>query len=95
MPEAAPRSGCCSSSPTTCRTSTTPTATAATSTSPISLTATSKTPASTPYYGGSSGFADVFDLIDDACDGLLAHVLDTRPTGTAPNLSLVDARAVG
>ncbi len=29
-----------------------------------------------PYYGGPSGFADVFDLIDDACDGLLAHVLD-------------------
>lgn len=29
-----------------------------------------------PYYGGPSGFADVFDLIDGACDGLLAHVLD-------------------
>jgi protein-tyrosine phosphatase len=29
-----------------------------------------------PYYGGPNGFADVFDLIDDACDGLLAHVLD-------------------
>ncbi len=28
-----------------------------------------------PYYGGPSGFADVFDLIDGACDGLLAHVL--------------------
>jgi protein-tyrosine phosphatase len=28
-----------------------------------------------PYYGGPSGFADVFDLIDAACDGLLAHVV--------------------
>ena len=33
-----------------------------------------------PYYGGPSGFADVFDLIDGACDGLLAHVLATRPS---------------
>jgi protein-tyrosine phosphatase len=30
-----------------------------------------------PYYGGPTGFADVFDLIDAACDGLLAHVLAT------------------
>jgi protein-tyrosine phosphatase len=28
-----------------------------------------------PYYGGPTGFADVFDLIDAACEGLLAHVL--------------------
>jgi protein-tyrosine phosphatase len=27
-----------------------------------------------PYYGGPDGFADVFDLIDAACRGLLAHV---------------------
>jgi protein-tyrosine phosphatase len=32
-----------------------------------------------PYYGGPDGFADVFDLIDAACLGLLDHVrsLDT------------------
>ena len=30
-----------------------------------------------PYYGGSNGFADVFDLIDAACRGLLAD-LQTR-----------------
>ena len=27
-----------------------------------------------PYYGGPTGFADVFDLIDAACRGLLDHV---------------------
>ena len=27
-----------------------------------------------PYYGGPSGFADVFDMIDVACRGLLVHV---------------------
>ncbi|MBI2424991.1 MAG: low molecular weight phosphotyrosine protein phosphatase [Candidatus Hydrogenedentes bacterium] len=27
-----------------------------------------------PYYGGPQGFARVFDMIDDACDGLLAAV---------------------
>lgn len=27
-----------------------------------------------PYYGGAQGFAQVLDLIEDACDGLLAHV---------------------
>jgi len=32
-----------------------------------------------PDYGGPTGFADVFDLIDDACDGLLAHVLLADP----------------
>jgi protein-tyrosine phosphatase len=32
-----------------------------------------------PYYSGPDGFADVFDLIDAACQGLLDHVraLDT------------------
>ncbi len=27
-----------------------------------------------PYYGGDAGFMHVLDLIEDACDGLLAHV---------------------
>ena len=28
-----------------------------------------------PYYGGERGFADVLTLVEDACDGLLEHVL--------------------
>lgn len=27
-----------------------------------------------PYYGGSSGFEKVLDLLDDACTGLLKHI---------------------
>ena len=27
-----------------------------------------------PYYGGEEGFAQVLDLIEDACTGLLDHV---------------------
>jgi len=27
-----------------------------------------------PYYGDASGFEQVLDLVEDACDGLLAHV---------------------
>ncbi len=27
-----------------------------------------------PYMGGPAGFADVYDLIDSACSGLLTHV---------------------
>lgn len=27
-----------------------------------------------PYYGGGAGFEHVLDLVEDACDGLLAHV---------------------
>ena len=27
-----------------------------------------------PYYGGETGFQQVLDLIEDACDGLLEHV---------------------
>ncbi len=27
-----------------------------------------------PYYGGADGFEHVLDLVEDACDGLLAHV---------------------
>jgi len=30
-----------------------------------------------PYYGGPTGFADVFDLVDVACRGLLDHVRRT------------------
>ena len=38
-----------------------------------------------PYYGGETGFADVFDIIDAACTGLLAEIqaeiqAETRPT---------------
>ncbi len=28
-----------------------------------------------PYYGGEQGFEDVFDMVDDACKGLLNHIL--------------------
>lgn len=27
-----------------------------------------------PYYGGSQGFERVLDLVEDACDGLVAHL---------------------
>ena len=27
-----------------------------------------------PYYGGDAGFEQVLDLIEDACDGLLAAI---------------------
>jgi protein-tyrosine phosphatase len=27
-----------------------------------------------PYYGGGAGFETVLDLVEDACDGLLAHL---------------------
>jgi protein-tyrosine phosphatase len=30
-----------------------------------------------PYYGGPSGFSDVFDLVDAACAGLLDHLQAT------------------
>jgi protein-tyrosine phosphatase len=29
-----------------------------------------------PYYGGESGFADGFDLVDAACRGLLDHITE-------------------
>lgn len=29
-----------------------------------------------PYYGGDRGFADVFDMVDAACRGLLAELSD-------------------
>ncbi|MGZ4715860.1 MAG: low molecular weight protein-tyrosine-phosphatase [Acidimicrobiales bacterium] len=37
-----------------------------------------------PYYGGPTGFADVFDLIDAACDGLLAHLTDGSGRPVSP-----------
>lgn len=27
-----------------------------------------------PYYGGAAGFEEVLDLVEDACEGLLAHL---------------------
>ncbi len=27
-----------------------------------------------PYYGGESGFDQVLDLLDDACDGFISHL---------------------
>ncbi len=32
-----------------------------------------------PYYGGDAGFAHVLDLIEDACDGLLEHLIQRLP----------------
>lgn len=32
-----------------------------------------------PYYGGAKGFELVLDLIEDACNGFLAVVLDKQP----------------
>lgn len=31
-----------------------------------------------PYYGGDDGFADVFDMIEQASNGLLNHIRDER-----------------
>ena len=33
-----------------------------------------------PYYGNAQGFDHVLDLIEDACDGLLAHVVQRLDT---------------
>ena len=33
-----------------------------------------------PYYGNAQGFDHVLDLIEDACDGLLAHVVQQLDT---------------
>lgn len=32
-----------------------------------------------PYYGGDQGFEEVLDLVEDACDGLLHHILRPQP----------------
>ena len=31
-----------------------------------------------PYYGGKTGFEDVLDLVEDACEGLILHVKKQR-----------------
>jgi len=31
-----------------------------------------------PYYGGKTGFEDVLDLVEDACEGLIRHVKKQR-----------------
>ncbi len=36
-----------------------------------------------PYYGGETGFQQVLDLIEDACDGLLEHVSSNFALPTA------------
>ena len=36
-----------------------------------------------PYYGGETGFQQVLDLIEDACDGLLEHVSSHFASPTA------------
>jgi protein-tyrosine phosphatase len=38
-----------------------------------------------PYTGGAAGFEHVLDLVEDACDGLLAHLgaSPRQPTGTS------------
>jgi protein-tyrosine phosphatase len=28
-----------------------------------------------PYYGGSAGFEHVLDILEDACNGLLSHII--------------------
>ncbi len=35
-----------------------------------------------PYYGGPDGFKYVIDLLLDACDGLLAEIVDTEQLNT-------------
>lgn len=43
-----------------------------------------------PYYGGTQGFEQVLDLVEDACNGLLDHVQDalalrvSRPNQSTP-----------
>ena len=37
-----------------------------------------------PYHGGPGGFADVYDLIDAACAGLLDHVTAGLPSRSRP-----------
>ena len=32
-----------------------------------------------PYYGGDTGFEQVLDLVEDACDGLMAQLRALRP----------------
>lgn len=37
-----------------------------------------------PYYGGSEGFNHVIDLLLDACEGLLQHVISNQLSPLAP-----------
>lgn len=37
-----------------------------------------------PYYGGSQGFEEVLDLVEDACEGLLRHVQRQLQTHVPP-----------
>jgi protein-tyrosine phosphatase len=34
-----------------------------------------------PYYGGSAGFEQVLDLVEDACDGLMRHIANRQTEG--------------
>lgn len=36
-----------------------------------------------PYYGGVDGFNQVMDLLEDACQGLLAHVIEAMATSSS------------
>jgi len=37
-----------------------------------------------PYYGGEDGFAEVFEICEAACRGLLAHIADENALDPAP-----------
>ncbi len=39
---------------------------------------TSETSVPDPYYGGAAGFTKVFSLVDDGCDALIDHILESR-----------------
>jgi protein-tyrosine phosphatase len=34
-----------------------------------------------PYYGGEDGFEEVLDMVERACDGLIAEIRAARATG--------------
>lgn len=38
-----------------------------------------------PYYGSAAGFEHVLDLVEDACDGLVAHLQHALATGSIRN----------
>ena len=41
-----------------------------------------------PYYGGSSGFEQVLDLIEDGCAGLIQHVSKSGPSSAPKTTGL-------
>ena len=45
-----------------------------------------------PYYGGASGFTDVFDMVDAACRGLLEHLQGGPPGRARVSLDALAAR---